>query len=352
MIKVKNIYWMLAYAFDILKEKSTQSVKTEEFDNIYDLLSAMLIKGVNYQLKRGMNREYIDKKEELINLKGKILISDSVKYNTIKNHKLVCEYDDFSINSYMNKIIKSTLMKLLKIKSLDKKYKVGIKKILLYFKDVDVIDIRNINWKAVRYNKNNLTYKMIINICYLIIEGLLLSNEKGDNELTKFVDEKEMSALYERFVKEYYRKHFPSLHANASHIKWNIKENNGIELLPNMKTDISLTYKEKTLIIDTKYYEKALQNNTLYDKKTIRSAHLYQIFTYVKNKDVNNTGNVSGMLLYAKTDEEDFKEQSNIFGNNYIGIKILDLTKDFKYVEEQLDNIAYWFTNNEVKKNI
>ncbi len=30
---------------------------------------------------------------------------------------------------------------------------------------------------------------------------------------------------------------------------------------------------------------------------------MYQIYAYVKNKDVNHTGKVSGMLLFAKTDE-------------------------------------------------
>ena len=63
-----------------------------------------------------------------------------------------------------------------------------------------------------------------------------------------------MSTLYEKFVKEYYRKHFPSLNAKALHIDWNIGEEEVIGLLPDMKTDITLTYKEKTLIIDTKYY--------------------------------------------------------------------------------------------------
>lgn len=31
---------------------------------------------------------------------------------------------------------------------------------------------------------------------------------------------------------------------------------------------------------------------------------MYQIFTYVKNKDITNSCNVSGVLLYVKTDEE------------------------------------------------
>ena len=72
MVKIKNVYWMLAYAFDILKEKGTQSIKTEEFDNIYNLLASILIKALNYQLKKGLHREYINKTETLSNIKGKI----------------------------------------------------------------------------------------------------------------------------------------------------------------------------------------------------------------------------------------------------------------------------------------
>lgn len=350
MVKIKNVYWMLAYAFDILKEKGTQSIKTEEFDNIYNLLASILIKALNYQLKKGLNREYINKTETLSNIKGKILISDSIKYNTLKNHKLICEYDEFSTNSYMNQIIKTTLMQLIKTNNLKSEYKKSIKKILLYFKDVDEVIINNISWTSLKYNRNNVNYKMIMNVCYLIVEGLLLSEEQGNKKLTEFIDEQRMSSLYERFVKEYYRKHFPSLKAKALHIEWNIEEKEMIGLLPDMKTDITLTYKEKTLIIDTKYYGKSLQTNSISNKKTIISGNIYQIFTYVKNKDVDNTGNVSGMLLYAKTDEETFPNQTNKFGNNVITFRTIDLTQDFETVMQQLDEIAYEFTNYEVKK--
>ena len=63
---------------------------------------------------------------------------------------------------------------------------------------------------------------MLLNVCYLIIEGLLLTTENGENKLANFIDESRMSALYEKFVKEYYRKHFPILKARSLHIKWNI----------------------------------------------------------------------------------------------------------------------------------
>lgn len=350
MIKIKNIYWMLAYAFDIIKEKGIQSIKTEEFDNIYNLLSAILVKSLNYQLKKGLNREYVVKTEELTNIKGKIKISDSIKYNTIKKHRLICEYDDFSVNYYMNQIIKTTLLQLIRIDSVDIQYRKSLKRILYYFEDVDEIFIHNIDWNKLIYNKNNITYRTIMNICYLIIEGLLLSTEKGEKKIAEFIDEERMYMLYEKFVREYYKKHFPMLGADVTHIKWDIPEDEAVNLLPNMKTDITLKYKGKTLIIDTKYYGHIFQKNPAFQSQSLRNSNIYQIYTYVKNKDVDKTGNVSGMLLYAKTDEMFFPDQKNTIGNNLIFVRTLDLTHDFEKVMEQLDDIAFEFTGYEVEK--
>jgi 5-methylcytosine-specific restriction enzyme subunit McrC len=64
--------------------------------------------------------------------------------------------------------------------------------------------------------------------------------------------------------------------------------------LPVMKSDITLSYGSKTLIIDTKYYSHTMQSNPMFNSAILNSQNLYQIFYYVKNKDKHNTGNVSG----------------------------------------------------------
>lgn len=350
MIKIKNVYWMLAYAFNILNEKEIKNIETEEFDNIYDLLATILVKGVNKQLKKGLNKEYVLKEEEMFALKGKIKLSDTIKYNVIRQHKMICEYDEFSINTYLNQIIKITLLQLLKTEKLKREYKLKIKKIMLYFKEVDIIDYTTINWAKLNYNKNNLTYKMIINICYLILEGLILTEEKGEIQFMTFIDDQKMSKLFEKFVKEYYCKHFPQLKPKSSHINWDIGEGELIGLLPDMKTDITLTYKKRNLIIDTKYYAHTLQNNTLYHKKTMINQHINQIYTYVKNRDRDNMGNVEGILLYAKTDEETMPNQVNTVSKNKFIFTSLDLTDSFEKVIQKLDKIVYDFTNHEIKK--
>jgi 5-methylcytosine-specific restriction enzyme subunit McrC len=59
MIKIQNIYHMLAYAFGVLNESGYRSVSDEEFEYVYDLLAAILAKGIGHQIKRGLGREYI-----------------------------------------------------------------------------------------------------------------------------------------------------------------------------------------------------------------------------------------------------------------------------------------------------
>lgn len=105
-----------------------------------------------------------------------------------------------------------------------------------------------------------------------------------------------------------------------------------------MKTDISLHRGNRTLIIDTKYYGKMMQEQ--FDKQTIHSGNLYQIFTYVKNLDKDNTGDVSGMLLYARTEESIAPDLDAHFGSNRIMVRTLDLSQDFRGIREQLDGIA------------
>ena len=54
MIPVQNVYYMLSYAFHILKAQGYKNVATEQFDNVAELCAAILYKGVSNQLNRGL----------------------------------------------------------------------------------------------------------------------------------------------------------------------------------------------------------------------------------------------------------------------------------------------------------
>ena len=341
MIPIQNIYYMLSYAFQVLHEQGYKNIMTEHFNNVAELCAAILSKGVSVQLKRGLRREYIEQTEPLSALRGRIEISESIKTRSMLKKQLFCSYDDYSVDSYMNRIIKTT-MELLLHADISKARKKELRKLLVFLGDVELLDIHTINWN-VQYNRNNQTYRMLISICYLVVKGLLQTNSDGTTRLMDFLDEQRMCRLYERFILEYYRKEFPQLSASASQIPWAVDD--GMRaMLPVMQTDIMLTYEEKILIIDAKYYSHTTQAQ--YDTHTLHSNNLYQVFTYVKNKEselAEVPHAVSGMLLYARTDEEVQPNNTYQLSGNKISVKSLDLNCDFTKVSAQLNAIVNEF---------
>lgn len=338
MIPIKNIYYMLTYAFKVLNENGYKSIETESFDNIAELCSAILVKGMNNQLKRGLARNYIPNTDTLSGVKGKIDISSSIKKQTLINKQLVCEYDEFTIDDEKNRIIKATL-KLLMKQDISKERKKEIKNVLMYLDEVSDVDIHSINFNQ-RFNKNNETYRMLISICYLVIKGQLQSKTEGKTKVMDFFDEQKMHRLYEKFILEYYKKEHSEIKASASQIPW-ILDDGFDDKLPIMQSDIMLEKDNNILIIDAKYYSHMFQMR--FDKHTLHSNNVYQIFTYVKNKEAelkDKNNKVSGMLLYAKTNEQ--IELDNIYhmSGNEISVKNLDLNCDFEDIKKQLDDIS------------
>ncbi len=338
MIRIQNIYYMLAYAFQVLNEQGYKNIATEDFDNTAELCAAILARGISMQIKRGLGKEYIPRTEALSALRGKIDISETVKTQALQRRQMVCSYDEFSVDSYMNRIIKSTMLLLLRA-DITKARKKELRKLLVFLDDVETIDLHSVNWNM-QYNRNNQTYRMLISVCYLVVKGLLQTQSDGTTKLMDFLDEQRMHRLYEKFILEYFRREYPQITANASQIPWQLDDDMSA-MLPVMQADIMLSHGEKTLIIDAKYYAHSTQIQ--FDKHTLHSGNLYQIFTYVKNKETELSSvphEVSGMLLYARTDEDIYPENEYKMSGNRIEVRTLNLDGDFDSIREQLDGIA------------
>ena len=339
MIRIQNIYYMLAYAYQVLSEDGYRKVASERFEHASDLCAAILAKGIASQIKRGLSKDYISMTEAVRTPIGRIDVSVSVKRNSIIKKQLVCDYDEFTENAYMNKILKATALLLIRCPEVSAGRKRDLKRALFYFSNVDEVNPFKIQWAGIKYHRNNVTYKMLMNICYLVIKGLLLTDQDGSRKLARYIDAQHMHRLYERFVLEYYRRHYPQLSASAAHIDWDA-EGNELHYLPTMKSDITLRHNGQTLIIDAKYYAHTMATNGMFNSRTLHSHNLYQIFTYVKNMDATHTGKVSGLLLYARTDEDIVPDCEFLMGGNRIGLKTLDLSTDFINIAKQLDEIA------------
>lgn len=339
-IYIKNIYYMLSYAFQTLNQSVYEDVAVEAFDDMYSLFAAILSKGIAMQLKQGLYREYLNRTEELAVVRGKIDMQGTVQARLNRKKTVVCDYDELSENNQLNRILKTTALLLIQSQKVKTEFQDMLKREMLFFSEVDLIDPASIRWSSLRFQRNNQSYRMLISVCQLVLEGMLITTEKGEYRLASFLDEQRMSRLYEKFILEYYRQHYPQLSATAAQIPWALDDGVGT-MLPVMQSDIHLQKDNSVLIIDAKYYSRTTQSQ--FDKHTLHSNNLYQIFTYVKNRDYDfgdTPHAVSGMLLYAKTDEEIQPNSVFQMHGNQISVKTLDLNLPFPEIRAQLDSIV------------
>ena len=80
-IFILNIYFMLTYAFRELKQNNYEEIAGEDFDNIQQLFAEILIKGISCQLKQGILKQYIIRKDSLPTLRGKLDLKVTIPSN-------------------------------------------------------------------------------------------------------------------------------------------------------------------------------------------------------------------------------------------------------------------------------
>ena len=365
--KIKNFYYLLAYAFeeDKISFDTNQKFGNEKFENIYDLFSIILNIKVSNLIKEGLYGQYININDKIDYVKGRINIIDTTKYNTIKTYnKVICNYDEYSSNNILNQIIKTTIHTLLK-KDILYSNKIKLKKIYYSLENIDIINnIKIINWNNIKFNKLNDKYTMIIKICEYILNKEIMNNESNIDEFDTFDDNQKYHQLFEKFVRNYIKKYYQeyrkvktnNIDIKSEKMKWNYdvnKYNINTKYIPLMHTDITLSHKNKYKIIDTKFYSKIFNSKSYneYEKISINTNNWYQINSYVLNKkyELENIkkidhAQVSGMLLYAQTNKEKVQDkeiEAYIMGNK-MQVKIIDFNKKFgnPYKPEK-DTIVY-----------
>lgn len=339
-ILIKNIYYMLSYAFTTLNQSDFEDIAVEEFDHLHNLFAAILTRGIARLLRQGLYREYTERQADLTALHGKIDMPGTIRHSMSQKRMLRCQYDELSENNLLNQILKTTAVLLLRHGEVKAEYKAVLKQELMFFSGVGLIAPDSVHWERISLHRNNSAYRMLLGLCRLVLEGMLLTTEQGAYRLASFVDERGMNRLYEKFVLGYYIREHPELKASASQIPWALDDGTGA-MLPVMQTDVTLSRGNQVLIIDTKWYAHTTQ--VRYDVHTLHSQNLYQIFTYVKNWEAQfggETHRVSGMLLYAKTDETVQPDGSYQMSGNRVSVRTLDLNQEFRKIAVELNAIA------------
>ena len=334
-IPIQNIYFLLCYAWDRLEEQGFVQIQTEDCETLRDLFAKVLTQGIRVLRKRGLHRQYVEKEDELSRLRGKIRMNPSMKRFTWLKGRMACRYDELNHDILHNQILKSSLANLSNIKGLSSKSKKRITEANRLFYEISLIPLSGMIFRRVQYHSNIRHYRFLLNVCELIYEATLPTEESGEQRFREFLrDPKKMPHLFESFVRNFYKQHAEGYKMESKTISWDTHEDSTVfDLLPQMKTDVTLESPNRKIIIDCKFYKNALGGGQFNEK--FYSSHLYQILAYLRNQAIQEGWEaVEGILLYPAVNQK-LHHKFQLEGHT-VQIVTLDLNQPWQKIRDRL----------------
>lgn len=331
-IPIKNIYYMVLYAWDKIDNKDLLSDKSlERLQNSSEVIIELFLNEVSKLAKQGLYGEYNENIYNTKYIRGKIQIQESIR---LVKPNLICRYDEFSQNNVLNQIIKTVLIRVSRLKDINFDLKRKANSLLLEFNEIEEVLIGKGLLNSIHYNQLNKDYRFAIDLAGFIYNNSIPAENYGNYKFIEiFKDEEKMSSIFENFLRNFYKTH-SNYNVNRKKYNWDLDpvNNSDINLLPIMETDIELTKGKKKIIIDAKYYKGAF--NYRFKSKKFIPSHLYQISAYInKNKKIYE--NIRGILIYPSNGYE-FHEKYVSPENYFIEFKTLDLSKNWYYLKNDL----------------
>ena len=336
-IPIYNIYYLLSYAWNKLEEGERINVAEMQCETLIDLLASVLANGTAYVLRRGLDRGYVPYHEETATLRGKLDVTNTFNRTGFRLPRVCCAFDELQYDVLHNQIIKTTIDNVLRLRELNPKIRGRLEQCYRKLADIRQIPLTKRHFGLVQLHRNNGCYDLLLDVCQLIHENLFVDERTGATTFRDFLrDDKKMAALFEAFVRNFYKREQTEFAVKREWIDWDAEplDDDSHDVLPKMQTDISLTSSKRKIIIDTKYYKEALQ--THYDTEKIHSAHLYQIHAYLSNLEALGGLNADceAILLYPTVTQE-LKKHLKIKGHR-VSVRTLDLSQNWPHIKSAL----------------
>lgn len=341
-IPINNIYYLLCYAWDRLEEKDTLAdAGALDSTELLDLFARVLVKGAGRLIRRGFDRGYLSHEEEIPGVRGKLLVTHTLRRDLLRQGCTACEWDELEYDTLPNRILKTTLRRLYTAKELDSDARASVYDLLRWLAPVSNIQLRAEHFRRVQLHRNNRIYSFLLHICEFIYEHWLPAEQGGDLRFRDFL-RRGLPLLFQNFVRNFYKHELPAgWGVSAPNFRWQFIAPNtdALELVPRMETDVCLRGPGRAIILDTKFYKEALTVGAHETTRRLPPANLYQLFTYlVQRSSEPGWEQAEGVLLYPRT-TRDFAVEFTTHGHR-IRALTLDLTQSWRHIHDALLLVA------------
>lgn len=287
-----NLLSMLLIANDLaVWEADKTHLGDSASSNWLDILISLFCHSLTQQIRKGMARRYRTDEDDLHVVRGRLLLDEQLRRNSINRERLAVEFDELDENHAVNQIFKLALTRMLRVAQ-TWRVQQEVRELLMPFQDVTLREYHP-SWVS-RVSLDRLTrrFEFCLGLARLFLNGLSPDFSQGrHNSFALLFD---MNELFEKYIGKLLRRVTPhyGLELKLQHARHYLLRDDkdpGANLF-QIKPDIVIFSGENAVCIaDTKW--KRLSSTET--KLGISQSDVYQMLTYASRYDCHHL-----LLLY------------------------------------------------------
>ncbi|ELB12331.1 McrC family protein [Enterococcus faecium] len=240
-------------------------------NNLLEVFISMFLTESDMIIKRGLKSSYVTVQSNEKFLKGKLLMTQHLRKNSVNQSYFYNEYDEFLTNSAENQLVKTTLEYLLQ-NSRDNNNLRIIREQLVYFEFVDLTNVPEQTFQKVSIGRNYKYYAQTLDWCRIFLSRKSFTSFRGSS--LAFAILFPMEEIFEAYIAHKLKKSLPDANVSAQDKKYSLFDRtNETKAGYRLRPDLVVRYEnDQTTIADTKW--KVL------DSSGPSQADLYQMYAY------------------------------------------------------------------------
>ncbi|MDZ8069367.1 MAG: restriction endonuclease [Nostoc sp. DedQUE08] len=247
-VPIQNLFGMLEYAYNLKGFHFLEGLMDcESLENFYNNLAHILADKVLERCRKGLYRTYLPKTQQLSYVRGRLDVQQIIQKPW--NVKLKCNYEEHTADVKENQILAWTLYIIGRSSLCSERVSPTIRK--AYHALQGLVTLQPCSAEdciARQYNRLNLDYELLHNLCRFFLENSSPSHERGNYKTLPFLVD--MAHLYELFVAEWLKKNTPQ--------GYFFKQQHPIEISQNRHFNIDILLCDAATgntiaVLDTKY---------------------------------------------------------------------------------------------------
>jgi len=349
-IPILNVYYLLCYAWRHVQERDTRRLASlADLSTVQDLLGKVLATGVNHLVRRGIDRGYVERREDLAGIRGKLAVSETAKRALRSQARAACDFEELSVDILPNRILRTSLGSLLSPRiPLDRSIRGEVRSAYRRLDGVSRVRLKRNTFGQVQLGGQRRVYHHLLSVCRLLHRSAMVDEKTGHTAFRDFRrDKATMWRLFEDFVTGFYEREQRAYVVNPGgrrRIAWtgtDATDAANRARIPVMEADVILESPERRIILDTKFYRDALArgrgSGTGTGTGKLHSNNLYQLLAYLRNRQATRPDGPrhEGILLYPQVGDEPLRAEVWLEGFR-IQARTVDLGRDWRRIHEEM----------------